>query len=251
MTTGTPIRILIAEDQALLSGSFRVLVDSEPDLITVGEAGTGAQAVAMTRSERPDLVLMDIRMPELDGIEATRRICASPTTAETRVLILTMFDLDDYVFAGLRAGASGFLLKDTPPADLLAAIRVIARGDALLAPAVTRRLIAEFCRRRADPAPGPGPEPSGLDGVTDREREVLLLIANGLSNTEISDRLHLSPGTVKTHIGRLLTKLHARDRAQLVITAYESGLVRPTGKQCHRHGHTPPSDELAKTRSRV
>ncbi|MFF7946605.1 response regulator [Streptomyces griseorubiginosus] len=234
MTASAATRILIAEDQALLSGSFRVLVDSEPDLTTVGEASTGVQAVAMARSERPDLVLMDIRMPELDGIEATRRICGSPVTAGVRVLILTMFDIDEYVFDGLRAGASGFLLKDTPPADLLTAIRVIAGGDALLAPAVTRRLIAEFCRR-----PHARPEghleglvsaPRGLDGVTDREREVLLLIAGGLSNTEISDRLHLSHGTVKTHVGRLLAKLEARDRAQLVIAAYESGLVRPSGK---------------------
>ncbi|MER6158626.1 response regulator transcription factor [Streptomyces sp. NPDC001868] len=224
-------RILIAEDQALLSGSFRVLIDSEPDLITVGEAATGAQAVAMARTEHPDLVLMDIRMPELDGIEATRRICASPLTADVRVLILTMFDLDDYVFAALRAGASGFLLKDTPPPDLLNAIRVITGGDALLAPSVTRRLITEFCRRPTEPGSGSGPSPSGPAGVTDREREVLLLIANGLSNTEISTRLHLSPGTVKTHIGRLLTKLDARDRAQLVITAYESGLVRPAGRR--------------------
>ncbi|MFF4031477.1 response regulator [Streptomyces sviceus] len=234
MTASAATRILIAEDQALLSGSFRVLVDSEPDLTTVGEASTGAQAVAMARSERPDLVLMDIRMPELDGIEATRRICGSPETAGVRVLILTMFDIDEYVFDGLRAGASGFLLKDTPPADLLTAIRVIAGGDALLAPAVTRRLIAEFCRRpegrpegRLD---GLASTPRGLDGVTDREREVLVLIAGGLSNTEISDRLHLSHGTVKTHVGRLLAKLEARDRAQLVIAAYESGLVRPSSK---------------------
>ncbi|MEV1066643.1 response regulator transcription factor [Streptomyces sp. NPDC050263] len=231
MTTSAATRILIAEDQALLSGSFRILVDSEPDLTTVGEASTGAQAVVMARSERPDLVLMDIRMPELDGIEATRRICGSPVTADVRVLILTMFDIDEYVFDGLRAGASGFLLKDTPPADLLTAIRVIAGGDALLAPAVTRRLIAEFCRRPE----GPASTPSGLDGVTDREREVLLLIAGGLSNTEISDRLHLSHGTVKTHVGRLLAKLEARDRAQLVIAAYESGLVRPSGRDGKAH----------------
>ncbi|MEV7889339.1 response regulator [Streptomyces sp. NPDC002817] len=243
MTTSAATRILIAEDQALLSGSFRVLVDSEPDLITVGEAGTGAQAVAMARSEHPDLVLMDIRMPELDGIEATRRICGSPVTAGVRVLILTMFDIDEYVFDGLRAGASGFLLKDTPPADLLTAIRVIAAGDALLAPGVTRRLIAEFCRRPEGHREGrfegrvegrlgrSASASSGLDRVTEREREVLLLIASGLSNTEISDRLHLSHGTVKTHIGRLLAKLEARDRAQLVIAAYESGLVRPSGEQ--------------------
>jgi DNA-binding NarL/FixJ family response regulator len=216
-----PVRVLVADDQALLRGSFRLLVDTTPGLMVVGEAGTGAEAVELSRRERPDVVLMDVRMPEMDGIEATRRICRSPDTAAVRVLILTTFDLDAYVYAALRAGASGFLLKDTPPGDLLAAIRVLASGDALLAPSVTRRLIAEFARR---------PEPSrplarSLDGVTGREREVLALVAGGLSNTEIADHLHLSIATVKTHIGRLLGKLDARDRAQLVIVAYETGLV--------------------------
>ncbi|GAA2357330.1 response regulator [Nonomuraea africana] len=208
------IRVLIADDQAMLRDSFRVLVDSEPDLGVVGEAGTGARAVELALATRPDVVLMDVRMPEMDGIEATRRIGDT-----SRVLIVTMFDLDAYVYSALRAGASGFLLKDTPPADLLAAIRLVAQGEALLAPTVTRRLIEEFAR----------PAVRGLEGITDREREVLTLIARGLSNTEITEHLHLSMATVKTHIGRLLTKLGARDRAQLVIAAYESGLVVRSG----------------------
>lgn len=213
------LRVLVADDQALVRGSFRVLIDTAPGLRTVGEAGTGAEAVELAARERPDLVLMDVRMPEMDGIEATRRICAD--LPDVRVLILTTFDLDSYVYSALRAGASGFLLKDTPPADLLSAVRVVAAGESLLAPSVTRRLIAEFVRR-------PGPvSPPGLDGVTEREREVLTLIARGLSNGELAEHLHLSPATVKTHIGHLLSKLHARDRAQLVIAAYESGLVRP------------------------
>ena len=215
------LRVLVADDQALVRGSFRVLVDTAPGLRTVGEAGTGAEAVRLAERERPDVVLMDVRMPEMDGIEATRRICRD--LPDVRVLILTTFDLDSYVYAALRAGASGFLLKDTPPADLLSAIRVVASGESLLAPTVTRRLIAEFVRR---PAPA-GPPPAGLGALTDREREVLALIARGLSNTELAEHLHLSPATVKTHIGRLLAKLQARDRAQLVIAAYETGLVRP------------------------
>ncbi|MCP2170443.1 response regulator [Goodfellowiella coeruleoviolacea] len=216
-----PIRVLVADDQALLRGSFRVLIDSAPGLAVVAEAGTGAQAVELANRERPDVVLMDVRMPELDGIAATRQICGSPDTADVRVLILTTFDLDEYVYSGLRAGASGFLLKDTPPADLLSAIRVIAAGESLLAPTVTRRLIAEFASR---PEPA-RPIARELHGVTDREREVLALIARGLSNTEIAEHLRLSLATVKTHVGRLLGKLQARDRAQLVIVAYETGLV--------------------------
>lgn len=212
------IRVLVADDQALLRGSFRVLVDSEPDLMVVGEAGTGAEAVSIAMEERPDVVLMDVRMPEMDGIEATRRIGTA-----SRVLIVTMFDLDAYVYDALRAGASGFLLKDTPPADLLAAVRVVARGEALLAPTVTRRLIEEFARIPVTPTI------RGLDGVTEREREVLTLIARGLSNAEISAHLQLSSATVKTHISRLLAKLDARDRAQLVIAAYEGGLVSAAG----------------------
>ncbi len=218
MTAG-PIRVLIVDDQALLRGSFRVLLETEPGLTVVGEAGTGAEAVRLSRELTPEVVLMDVRMPELDGIEATRQICAE--NSDVRVLILTTFDLDDYVYASLRAGASGFLLKDSPPADLLAAITVIARGDALLAPSVTRRLIATFANHP------PAASVNGLDGVTDRERQVLTLIARGLSNPEIADHLYLSPATVKTHIGQLLRKLDARDRAQLVIAAYESRLIIP------------------------
>jgi DNA-binding NarL/FixJ family response regulator len=217
------VRVLVADDQALVRGSFRVLVDTAPDLLAVGEAGTGAEAVELARRERPDVVLMDVRMPGMDGIEATRRIIGVPETPDVRVLILTTFDLDEYVYSALRAGASGFLLKDTPPGDLLAAIRVVAGGDALLAPAITRRLIAEFAAR-----PGPDVRPAtSLADVTDREREVLTLVARGLSNAEIAAALHVSLATAKTHVSRLLMKLDARDRAQLVIVAYETGLVRP------------------------
>ena len=215
------LSVLVADDQALLRGSFRVLIDTAPGLRTVGEAGTGAEAVELAARERPDVVLMDVRMPEMDGIEATQRICAD--LPGVRVLILTTFDLDTYVYSALRAGASGFLLKDTPPADLLSAIRVVASGESLLAPSVTRRLIAEFVRR-----PGPAqPPPAGLDALTDREREVLTLIARGLSNTELAEHLHRSPATVTTHIGHLLATRHARARAQRVITASETGLIRP------------------------
>jgi DNA-binding NarL/FixJ family response regulator len=224
------IRVLIADDQALLRGSFRVLVDCEPDLTVVGEAGTGVEAVSLARSVRPDVVLMDVRMPEMDGVEATRRICRTPQTSDIRVLILTMFDLDAYVFAALEAGASGFLLKDAPPAGLLEAIRILAAGQALLAPTVTRRLIEEFGRR---PGPGGRPAPGGLEALTARETEVLALIATGLSNAEIGTTLRVSDGTVKTHIGHLRTKLHARDRAQLVIAAYESGLVQAANHRPH------------------
>ncbi|GGO29626.1 DNA-binding response regulator [Microbispora rosea subsp. aerata] len=220
MNEAGPIRVLLADDQELLRGSLRLLVDSTPGMTAVGEAGTGERAVELARAERPDVVLMDVRMPGMDGIEATRRICAEALGA--RVLILTTFDLDEYVYAGLRAGASGFLLKNTPPADLLAAIRVIAAGDGLLAPSVTRRLIAEFAR---GPAAAPERATRALDGLTGREREVLTLVARGLSNLEIAAALHVSTATVKTHIGHLLAKLGARDRAQLVIAAYEGGLV--------------------------
>ena len=220
--------VLIADDQALLRGSLHLLIDSAPDLTAVGEAADGAEAVTIATREKPDVVLMDIRMPGVDGIEATRRITAAPATAGTRILVLTTFDLDEYVFAALRAGASGFLLKDTPPGDLLAAIRVVAGGDALLAPGPTRRLIAEFSRQPALEAP---PADAGLADITGREREVLRLIGLGLSNTEIAGRLYVSMSTTKTHIGHLLTKLGARDRAHLVIAAYEAGLVGPASRR--------------------
>ncbi|MBF8192697.1 response regulator transcription factor [Nonomuraea sp. K274] len=220
MIAPAPVRVLLAEDQVLVRDSFKVLIDATPGLVTVGEAGTGTEAVFLARQRRPDVVLMDVRMPGMDGIEATRRICAHPGTAGVRVLILTTFDLDEYVYAALRAGASGFLIKSATATELLAAIRVVASGEALLAPTVTRRLITEFVRR-----PERAPAVRALDGVTPREREVLTLIGGGMSNAEIAEHLHLTVGTVKTHIGHLLTKLNARDRAQLVIAAYEAGLV--------------------------
>ncbi|MFC8390754.1 MULTISPECIES: response regulator transcription factor [unclassified Streptomyces] len=214
------VRVLIADDQALLRGSFRVLVDSTPGMEAVGEAGDGVQAVRLARELKPDVVLMDLRMPVEDGITATREICSDDTMAGVRVLALTMFDMDEYVYPALQAGASGFMLKDASPADLVAGIRVIATGEGVLAPTVTRRLIANFSRhdRTARPAPR-------LVGLTKREHEVLVLIANGLSNAEISGRLVISLPTVKTHVSSLLAKLNARDRAQLVIIAYESGLA--------------------------
>ena len=218
------IRVLIADDQTLVRGGFRVLVDAAPDMSVVGEAGDGATAVALAHELHPDVVLMDIRMPGLDGIQATRQTTASPDTTPVRVLILTTFDLDEYVFAALRGGASGFLLKDTSPEELLNAIRIIAAGDALLAPQVTRHLIEEFARQ---PQPHPTPT-AALDVLTEREREVLAEIAHGYTNTELARRLHISPATAKTHVSRLLAKLDARDRAQLVIIAYENGLVTPT-----------------------
>jgi len=215
------LRVAVCDDQTLVRAGFRVLIDATPGLSVVGEAGTGAAAVELIRRERPDVALMDIQMPEMDGIEATRRLLGGPEPVPVRVLILTTFDLDRYVFAALRAGASGFLLKDTPPNDLLAAIRVIADGEALLSPRVTRRLVAEFAKRPAVAVEAA----HRLDGVTEREREVLVLIARGLSNTEIAAELYLSIATAKSHVGHLLTKLGARDRAQLVIAAYEAGLM--------------------------
>jgi DNA-binding NarL/FixJ family response regulator len=217
------IRVLIADDQALVRAGFRVLVDSAPDLEVVGEAADGLQALELARSTCPDVVLMDIRMPEMDGLTATRELAADPDGP--RVIILTTFDIDEYVFEALRAGASGFLLKDTDPSELLTAVRVVAAGDALLAPSVTRRLIEEFATR-PDPHRTP---PEALAVLTEREREVLALVARGLSNQEIADELVISPATAKTHVSRVMMKLGARDRAQLVVVAYETGLVQPRG----------------------
>jgi DNA-binding NarL/FixJ family response regulator len=216
------IRVLLADDQPLVRGGFRVLVDAASDIEVVGEAATGGEAVELARSLAPDVVLMDIRMPDLDGLAATRMITAGP--APTRVLILTTFEIDEYVFQALRAGASGFLGKSADPAELVEAIRTVNRGDALLSPAATRSLIV---RCLAQPERPPASTPAGLATLTEREREVLVLVARGLSNEDIAERLVVSPHTAKTHVNRAMTKLDAHDRAQLVIAAYESGLVRP------------------------
>ena len=220
-----PVRVVVVDDQALVRGAFRVLVDSAPDLEVVGEGENGAEAVALVRDLAPDVVLMDIRMPVMDGLEATGAIAR--LGVGTRVLVLTTFDLDEYVFGALRAGASGFLLKDTPPVQLLDGIRVVAGGDSLLGPSVTRQLIEEFVRREPAGAGGRPEPPASLDVLTDREREVLVLVARGLSNHEIGAELFVTPATAKTHVSRLLMKLGARDRTQLVVLAYESGLVEP------------------------
>ena len=223
------LRVVVADDQALVRAGFCGIVAATPGLTVVGEAGTGADAVEVTRRTRPDVVLMDVRMPDTDGIEATRQITSSPGLA-SRVLILTTFDLDEYVYSALHAGASGFLLKSTQPAELVNAIRVVAAGDALLAPSVTRRLVEEFTRRPVPRPAAPEPPPARvpavrLDAITGREREVLALIASGLSNSEIAERLSISEATAKTHVGHLLTKLTARDRVHLVILAFQAGLV--------------------------
>jgi len=215
------IRVGVADDQALVRSGFTVLLKSADDIEVVGEAADGSEACALVARERPDVMLMDIRMPEMDGLEATRRIMSEG--AATRVLMLTTFDLDEYVYEALRAGASGFLLKDTLPDELLAAVRVVASGESLLAPKITTRLIADFVKRpAAEPAREPHP---GLATLTERETEVLGAVAKGLSNAEIADELFMSAATAKTHVSRLLSKLHARDRAQLVVIAYESGLA--------------------------
>jgi DNA-binding NarL/FixJ family response regulator len=216
------IRVLLADDQILVRAGFRALLDAQSDIEVVGEAADGEQALRQVRELAPDAVLMDIRMPLMDGLAATRQITADPALEKVKVVILTTFELDEYVFEAIRAGASGFLVKDTEPEELLRAVRAVVDGDALLSPGVTRRLIAEFAARSKEPATA-----ASLDQLTDREREVMALVGIGLSNDEIARRLVVSPLTAKTHVSRAMVKLAARDRAQLVVLAYESGLVRP------------------------
>ena len=216
------IRTLLADDQGLVRSGLKALLDARDDIQVVAQAANGSHAVALTRRFRPDVVLMDIRMPELDGLEATRRITADPALTQVRVVILTTFALDEYLFDALRDGAVGFLVKDTEPAELVSAVRAAARGDSLISPSMTRRLVAEFASRTRQPLPS-----EVLDPLTEREREVLALVAEGLGNEEIADRLYLSPATARTHVSRILTKLDVRNRAQLVVLAYETGLVRP------------------------
>ena len=228
------VRVVLADDQALLRKGFRMILEAEDGIEIVGEAADGSDAVRLVELYRPDVVLMDVRMPVLDGIEATRAITTSDAGSETRVLILTTFDLDEYAFSALRAGASGFLLKDVPPAELVGAIRTVARGDAVVSPRVTRRLLEEYSDKLPDlSADGHGTPSAGdahpaLAQLTDREREVLLAVADGLSNAEIAERLYVSEATVKSHVGRLLAKLGLRDRVQAVVFAFQSGLVSPS-----------------------
>jgi DNA-binding NarL/FixJ family response regulator len=225
------ISILLVDDQELLRMGFRMVLDAQPDMEVIGESADGEQAVDLVLERSPDVVLMDVRMPGMDGVEATSRIVASGS--ESRVIILTTFDLDEYAYAALRAGASGFLLKDAPPADLISAIRAVASGDAVVAPSTTRRLLSSLAHRLPGPAPNPGAGADGghhaLQALTPREREVMLAVARGMSNSEIAESLVLSEATVKTHVGRILAKLELRDRVQIVVFAYDNGLVTPTG----------------------
>ncbi len=231
---GTNVRVVLVDDQELVRAGFRMVLDAQPDVEVVGEAADGDEALRLLEAVAADVVLMDIRMPRMDGVEATRRICArrsAGTAVDTvaegpRVLILTTFDLDEYAYAALKAGASGFLLKDAPPPDLLSAIRSVHSGDAVVAPSTTRRLLDRFAGQLPT---GEAPTPAALDALTAREREVLAQVARGLSNAEIADQLHVSEATVKTHVGRILTKLHLRDRVQAVVLAYETGLVDALG----------------------
>jgi DNA-binding NarL/FixJ family response regulator len=216
------IRVLLADDQALVRAGFEALLDAQDDIKVVGEAADGREAVTLARKLEPDVVLMDIRMPNLDGLAATQEIAVDPRLESVSIVILTTFEVDEYVFEAIRSGAAGFLVKDTKPADLIEAVRVVAGGDALLSPSVTRRLIAEFATRAKQP-----PRTAELEELTDREREVMALAAEGLSNGEIAERLVVSPATAKTHVSRAMVKLRLRDRAQLVVLAYETGLVRP------------------------
>ncbi len=227
------IRVVVADDHALVRGGFRMILEAQPDIEVTGEAADGLEAVEQARSLAPDVVLMDVRMPGLDGIEATRRVTAASVQGP-RVLMLTTFDLDEYVYRAIRAGASGFMLKDVRPAELVHAVRAVSSGDTLLAPAITRRLLEEFMRR-----PLPGQRPAELGELTDRESEVLGLVARGLSNAEIAQRLFLGETTVKTHVTRILAKLRLRDRVQAVVLAYESGLVRPGDDTHDRDPFTP------------
>ena len=217
------IRVLVADDQALVRAGFVALLEAQDGIAVIAEADTGTAALAAARDLRPDVVLMDIRMPEMDGLAATRAIAADPALAEVRVVVLTTFELDEYVFEAMRAGASGFLVKHTELAELVRAVRVVADGEALLSPSVTRRLVSEFAARTKQPSR----RATALAELTSREREVMALVAEGLTNAEIGDRLFMSPATARTHVSRILTKLGARDRTQLVVMAYESGLVRP------------------------
>jgi DNA-binding NarL/FixJ family response regulator len=216
------IRVLLADDQALVRGGFRSLLDARDDIEVVGEAANGHEALSLAKTLVPDVVLMDIRMPDLDGLEATRQIAADPHLTDVRIVMLTTFGLDEYLFDALRYGASGFLVKDTEPADLVAAVRVVAAGDSLISPSMTRRLVEEFATRAKPSRPA-----TELDVLTEREREVLGLVAGGLTNDEIAERLYMSPATARTHVSRTMTKLGARDRTQLVVLAYETGLVQP------------------------